>query len=175
MTNSKEVISTLKLEAKKSPAADAVFHVWALRKRARSIVTLAALDQKMRQEGFHYAKSDYAPLLKLLASLGVGHLSIDSKGRVVALKDIKTTLQSLGKAICEGEASNVKTFRKRARFTPVPAHIAPEAPQVKQPMPGLRVQLSIVVNDKAVRLPTEGLSPEEIALLLGQFRKAGVA
>lgn len=95
-----EVITKLREEAKKNPVANAFFLNCAMRRRSRSTVTLHSLLQKMKNEGFNFTSKQYEEVIKLLASLEIGKLDTDYKGRVRGLKDIGITLQSLGKAAC---------------------------------------------------------------------------
>jgi hypothetical protein len=57
----------LKKEAESNPASNAAFHVFALRKRARNVVVLTSLYNKMKKEGFKYEKSQYISLNLILS------------------------------------------------------------------------------------------------------------
>lgn len=94
----------------------AVFKAFAARERTRQQVTLDSLFITMMREGSAYARDQYAEVLKTLAHLGVGTLELDSKKRVVALKNIKITLQSIGMAA-------LGTRSKLDKFIPDPAFI----------------------------------------------------
>lgn len=138
--NKNELISRLRTEASTNPAANAVFHMWALRLRARFTVTIGSLSAKMRAEGFHYTNGDYANLLKFLAGLGFGTLDVSPTGRIKALKDINITLQSIGKAACGGN-NELFSYRPRNHFknlvvrhtTRPPLIAVIERPQALQP------------------------------------------
>lgn len=108
-------IEKLKQAAKINPVANAVFHVFASRERARNQVTVASLAKRMAAEGFNYPAAEYPPVLELLASLGFGHLVKNKAGQAVALKDVKVTLQSIGLAAC-GQAPKLQGFQPRRRF-----------------------------------------------------------
>jgi hypothetical protein len=176
-----------------NPVADALFTDWALRQRARANVTMHGLEQRMKADGFAFDKQEYGKVLKFLAGLGLGRLDTDHKGRVRALKDVKTTLQSIGLAAC-GEKGAVVPFRQRNRFvklvpkaaapaegTPVPATPKPQI----QPVPMRRrrpkvvgrilnsapIGLQVTLNGKMVsfQLP-KGLTGDQIAELVSKFQ-----
>src|SRR4051812_45264037 len=118
--NQKEAIEKLKKEASINPVMNAVLHVFAMRKRARSKVTLDVLAKSMRSEGFLFGKEQYQAVLESLANAGFGHLQKDAKGRIRALEKISVTFKSLGTAVCGSEGCDVKTFRPRTRFSKLP-------------------------------------------------------
>lgn len=119
--NNQELIVALRKLATDNKTANAVFHVWALRERARSMVTLDSLAQKMKEEGFIYTREELCLVLKDLATLGVGRLKT-TNGRVSALEDIRVTLQSLGIVACgtvRPDLSALEPFRHRNKFAKV--------------------------------------------------------
>ncbi len=132
--NQTQVIETLKTEAKKNPAVDAVLHMFALRQRARHTVTLDGLEQRMKLNGFSYESTQYADVLKLLADLGIGKVEKDAKGRVKALKDVGVTLQSIGKAAVD-DKGELDKFKKRNRFSALEAREAQKAFKAAFPAP----------------------------------------
>lgn len=115
MMNETQMIATLRTEAEKNPVVNDTLHAFALRERARHIVTLTGLANRMRKEGFTHMKEEYSTVLRLLAKLGVGKLDLDAKGRVRSLKDVRTTLQSIGLA-ATGGADALKANKQRNRF-----------------------------------------------------------
>lgn len=130
MINEKEVIKTLQDKRSQDPVMDAVLHTFASRQRARNIVTLAALYQRMKEEGFKYDEAEYARVLKMLGELGLGKVDFDSKGRIRSLKDIKVTLQSIGLAAV-GQSTTMDQAHRRNRFQKIPiVEAAPVAPKV---------------------------------------------
>lgn len=197
-----QVIDTLRKEAQNDPFANAAFMVCAVRPRARFRVTLDGLKQRMVKEGFKdFDNERAARFLGLLANLGFGRLEKDAKGRVVALTDIRTTLQSIGKAAL-GEEVSLDKFRKRNRYTklaevPKAAMAAvdlKQEPQLKRPAPAPKppvkkkpelvsvptpkpigtslVGLAVTLAGRTVRIPvTEDMSHEEIALIIERFRE----
>lgn len=164
----KDAIKSLRDEAKSNPAANAVFHVFATRKRARGNVTVSALMQRMKAEGFLYEGAQYADLLKLLAKLGFGRLQTDPKGRVKALTDVKTKLQSIGMAACgsnddlTASAFKPKRHYKDLLVTPSEPITAADA----KPLPKA-VKLTFQVNGKPfdISIP-ENATAEEVATVI---------
>lgn len=184
--NQTEVITAIKEEAKSNKAADAVFHMWATRARARGQVTIAALDQRMQREGFTFDKAEYAKLLKRMADLGFGRLDTSS-GKVLALKDVKVKLQSIGKAAI-GTETTIEGWRARNKFRHLPAVKAAEAKQSEsKPLPvaslvhqshpareGYRagvVYIAVNLGEKLVSLPVPGnLTDAEVGMLVRRLR-----
>lgn len=174
--NANHAIETLKVEAKNNPTTDAVLHVWALRRRARQTVTLGALKQRMKAEGFNYDSAKYAEVLSLMAKLGFGRLVTDPKGRVRALTDVKVTLQSIGAAVC-GSGQRLSDYKRRNRFRNLPATpVASEPPKALptiRPLTAPQVSLSINLNGKLVNIQVpSNMSAEEVAALVCRFQTA---
>lgn len=183
--NTTHAIDLVKQEAAKNPAANAALYVFALRKRTRHQVTLTSLVSRMKAEGFENFKAeDYAPLLKIMANAGFGKLATDAKGRVKGLKDINTTLQSIG-AAAVSDVKGIAMLDKaspRHRFgklsvptvkAPTKAVEAPKAPvQVERravERPGIGITISI--NGKTLSVPVpSNFTADEIASLVSKFR-----
>lgn len=182
-----ETIEALKREANKSPAANAVFHVFADRQRARQSINTAALVVRMEREKFDFPVKQYEDVLKFLSTLGLGTLVLDKKGRVKGLANIKVTLQSIGMAaLSPTRAQRFEGFRSKPKFQkltvekPVPATSPPPAPKplgaASGAVAGFPVSVTVVVNGKPVnfRIPNE-LSEAEIADLVVRFRDKGAS
>lgn len=132
----KEVIEALRQEAESNRVSREVFIVFAMRDRARSMITVAGLEQRMKTNGFpNNTREDYAKVLVFLDKLGLGKLMLKSNGKVLGLKDIKIKLQSIGEVACN-KVSKLEGFHPRNTFhklelpkqTPKPAVIqAPKA------------------------------------------------
>lgn len=174
-----QLVSVLKKEAEADSAFKDTCIMFGSRERARNQVTVAALQTRMERHGFHYSKEKYASILKRMADLGLGRLETDSKGQVKALKNIETTLQSIGKAAC-GEASNLANWRKRNRFRSLPSGRTPApVPKKAAPAPKLtmvprleKIDLVMKLNDKPVRLEVSNdLTAEEIAAIISKFQR----
>lgn len=113
------IVESLKNKAQTNACANAVFHVWAVRQRARNMVTMASLTQKMTEEKFTFPRAEYEQFLKFLGGLGLGTLEVSRTGRVVALKNIKISLQSIGLSAV-GHKEALQVFRTRKRFERLP-------------------------------------------------------
>jgi hypothetical protein len=160
MTNEKTVIETLKKEANENPAANALFHVWALRHRARNQVTMRALNLKMTKEGFKFDTALYERTLKLLSQLGFGRVEYDKNGNVKALKDIRVKLQSIGKATV-GTGRKLVNFKQKNKFDSI------EVKPIQKPS----VILTCVVNGKAVNMTLPpSMTFDEIATIMLKFQ-----
>lgn len=182
MTNQIQVIDTLKQLANSDSVANAVFHMWALRERARHEVTVDGLHARMKKEGFTHAKQQYAPLLELMARLGFGKLYRDGKGNIVALREVRMTLQSIGRAVCGRELKpQLRPFKKKNIFqtmslnrelmvepTPPKPIVPPKAPIALAE----KGEITVSFDSKSLTFPINGdLSDEEIAFLINKFRK----
>lgn len=174
----KEVIEALRNEVKLSPIANAVFHLFALRARARQTVTVSSLYQRMLKEGFSYRKSDYIPIIKMLAKAGFGIIDTDQKGRIKGLKDVKVTLQSIG-AAAVGHDIQFKRMKKRTKFSnlvnkpdiikdsEILETTLSEAMTKKEDIKPLDIRLTILVNGKPVEIKvSDNLTAGELAMLI---------
>jgi hypothetical protein len=169
------MVRGLQEEATKDSAFRDVCHVFAQRERARSQVTIASLSQTMVEEGFKYNRDDYGRVLRKLGGLGVGSLEKNKKGRVIALKDIKVTLQSIGAAALK-QKEKLENFKMRNNYrtlTAVAEMIKPKENPLAGPG-GFPVSITVVINGKPVnfRVPKE-LNETEIADLVVRFRDKG--
>lgn len=112
----KEVVEALRKEAETNRVAREVFVVFAMRDRARSMVTLVGLEQRMKANGFpNNTREDYAKVLVLLDKLGLGKLMIKANGKVLGIKDIKIKLQSIGEVACN-KVAKLEGFHTRNTF-----------------------------------------------------------
>lgn len=176
-----QIVEALQKEAKTNPASSAVFHVFASRERARSTVMLTSLYNGMKKEGFSFSRADYVSVLKLLNSLGFGTLYQDSRGRVLGLKNVKTTLQSIGEAALGNSNVNFQSFRPRNRYTNLQPRnqnireIYPRSP-LEAPVKAkedCKVNLEVDINGKTIHIPmTKNLTSEDIASLINRLQSA---
>lgn len=182
-----QAVITLRREAARNPVVNDVCHVFAARKRARHQVTVRALSLRMKKEGFAHKDAEYAEVLSLLSDTGFGTLEKDRKGRVVALKNVKTTLQSLGKAVI-GQKQELEALHLRNKFSALApaaqlikqAKVTPIAPNTS-PLPAQlavypyratgSISITLTINKKPVIIPLPAtLTPEEIASLIKHFQ-----
>ena len=168
-----DIVESLKKEAKDNPVFSAVAHVFAVRQRARQEVTMKRLLAKMKAEGFSYTESDYSPVLKFLAHLGFGRLETNAKGQVLALRDIKTTLQSIGAVAC-GEKGKLQSFNKRHQFGRLidrPKAVRKNREQLPKVEESPTVFFSVTLKGKPVKVElSSDMTSEEIADLISAFR-----
>lgn len=170
MTNSKQVVEILRQKASSDPVTNAVLHMWALRKRARHEITVGALHARMKREGFIHDKQSYEPLLKLLGQLGLGTVQVNSKGRVVALKGVQTTLQSLGTAVLSPKGQ-LKQFKQKHKFSPLMLTREAEAPKlVKETKTDAQITVQHASKSMTFPVPSDA-SDEDIAHIVSKFLK----
>lgn len=128
-----QVIDKLRTRA----STDAVFHavaeVFAMRERTRQQVTLQSLMATMLKEGYKFNKEQYTSVLAFMATLGLGTLERDNKGRIRALKGISITLQSIGLAA----VSKKDNLAKNNIGTPFVK--LPQEPKPKKEIPAEKV------------------------------------
>jgi len=183
--NYKDMVEKLKVSCKTDKTLDAIMHVFALRERARSQVTLGGLAQRMKSAGFEYGREQYVKALTELASAGLGKLQKDSKGRVQALVEIKVALQSLGKAVLEkGEP---KPFKQRSTYQKIKSMrntVGAPVVMTKGPLygsgaetgkrQGFPVSITVLINVKPVNFRVDpSLDTQEIAEVITRFRDHG--
>lgn len=113
-----EVHTKLMTEAARNPVFMAVAQGFAIRERTRNQITIHSLTQKMTKEGFNYKREDYIKVLYFLHGLGFGSLKLSSRGKLLALKNIETTLQSIGMAAINGKEP-LKKAAKTNKFKPL--------------------------------------------------------
>ncbi len=142
MAINQTIVDSLKQEITKNPAADAVFHVLALRNRSRSTLTIAGLSNKMHKEGFTFDRKHYVDILKLLGKLGFGTLETTPKGKVKGLTHISVKLKSIGEAAC-----NKQQETDLIPYTPKPKYkdLIPHRPKVSH-LPPRRTPVGDRIN-----------------------------
>lgn len=162
-TSPKLMIEKLRDEAKKNKCLNAICHVFALRERARGQVTLGALKQTMAKEGFDFKNSEYEDVLIFFGKIGLGTVSKNSKGRVDALKNIKYTLQTIGRAAVSEEHVPTKKFAPRNKYidAPIVPPVAPpaELTNFERPVPqdAIKVQPGRLVENVALTASINGM------------------
>lgn len=163
----KEVIVELQKEAANNPASNAALHVFALRTRTRNRIDLNSLYARMKREGFtNFTRDDYVPLVKTMAKLGLGVIVQNRINRIVGIKDIKYTLQSLGAAAI-GKVEQLQNYPVRSRFI----SLVPKAAPAPKPMKLSAVSLEISINGKSVKIAVpEDLNQQDLAMLISRLR-----
>lgn len=174
-----QVVTAIRNEAAKNPVLNAVCHVFAIRERARQQVTLSTLRITMSREGYNHTTEQLQEVLKFFGDLGLGKIERNSKGAIVALKGIKSTLQSIGLAgISKKDA--LDKFEPSHAFKALTPDLqrpnrvaAAAAPTKKAPaeLPSeLKVSLTVDLNGTPVTFnaPT-GIAPAELCLMLSQM------
>jgi hypothetical protein len=181
--NVNEICAALLKESKENQAADAFFHVCAMRKRDRTTLTIKSITQRMKKEGFKFEVVQYEKILKLLAVLELGTLQVNKKGVPLALINIKAPLQSIGMA-ATGQPKKLEAFLPTKKSSLVAtAEMVKTSAATKalwgsgataRGPHGYPVSITVVVNGKPVnfRVPKE-LTKDDIADLVVRFRSEG--
>lgn len=159
-----DIVTRLKKEVASNEIANSILTSWALRERSRYTVTTSGIVQRMKIEGYPISKAQCEPFLELLATMGLGKLQRNARGRITGLTEVKMTLQSIGLAAIE--KASLEGFKKRAKFS----KLVTEATQA--PRQGRRegLQLVISVSGKPVQITIpEELSDADISYLVRKF------
>lgn len=191
--NPLSLVDSLKQAAKEDPALRDVLLLFATRIRARYQVTLAALSRSMENEKFQHSDAAYAKCLETLATLGIGTLDRDSKGRVRALRGLKYRLPQLGQVVVD--KSELIAFKRHPRYRVIYQPLVSPAPQtVVNPVaakpdpqdrrsgedrrraprsyqtPGTKLVLTYILNGKPINIPVPAdLTPTELVILVQKF------
>lgn len=116
--NHTNAIETLRAMANKSKAANDFFHSLATRERGRGTLTVRAVEQRMKKEGFEHGADEYRSILGAMASLGFGTTKLDRSGRIEGLISITTQVRDIGRAVVEG-VSGLSKFATRHKYSPL--------------------------------------------------------
>lgn len=167
LTANEKLIMALRLEADKNQAFNAVCKVFADRERSRQQITVISLKAAMKKHGFDFAVEQYEEILKVLARAGIGHLDKSPKGRIRALKGIKVTLQSVGKAALSN-GTQINNFRPQVKFMKIP-----QAINGKKTAENYKVSFTIELNAKSVVFEVPGgVQPDKLGEYLAKALKA---
>lgn len=173
----KEVIAKLKEDAKTRPALLDVLHMFALRQRARHVLTLDALVLKMTEEKFTHQREDYADAIRCLSEAGVGTLELDKYSKVKGLKAIRYRIPQLGEAFFGG-ADKVREYKRPLPYEPVftpppvnpPSVLAPQKTSIKSTVEN--IVLTFIFNGKALNIPLPAsMSPSDIAEFITRLKE----
>lgn len=177
-----EVVEKLMNEAKTNPASSAVFHAFGLRHRTRNEVALSALYHKMRKEGFNFTKDEYLPVIKLLGNLGIGELDVSARGRIKGVKNLKSTLQSIGQIAC-GQRIMPQPFKSRrtmmtgtrraTRIVRKPKILSSQIKTSQTLESQMGLTLEVNLNGRLLHLPLpKNLNVQDLQVLIDRFRVA---
>lgn len=139
----KEIVNRLKIKAGHDAAFNAMCYVFAMRERTRSQISLNSLCFTMAREKFNFTKAQYAKGLEFMALLGLGKLMYDNKDRLLMLKDIKVTLQSIGQAALDKKPS-LERFHKMPEFVDLPV----VKPQAETPVAKPQVKEAVLISEE---------------------------
>ena len=173
-----EMIVTLSKIAKNDPVLSDVMFLFSTRKRARFMISVEALQNKMTEEKFEYSRKQLGSVFETLAQCGIGRVQRTPKGHVKALVDLKVRIPDLGKAIL-GEGQ-LRRYRQRHRFQSLPGAdvsipVAPTSKPAEQrasrdprpyQIPGARLVATVLGNSGQVVANvtfTPNATKEEIA------------
>lgn len=115
MEPTREVVKALQSEAAHNERFGAIMSMLSERQRGRGNLTIAGLRQKTAEMGGGFSIRDYEHVIQFLASLGLGIIQKNARGRITALTDIEHTLQSIGEAAIKGNVTFTK-FKKKMKF-----------------------------------------------------------
>jgi len=159
-----QMIQELKTEAANNAASNAVFHMFALRKRARRSITIHGLYQRMLKEGFDFKRQEYTSVLKLLDKLGFGSLALNKNGNVKGLYNIQVTLQSIGRLVCE-KTTELSGVRTKNSFKTIVSTI-----DNKPKTLDFTVGLTLKINNKDLQIQVpKDMTTGEIATLINKL------
>jgi hypothetical protein len=139
-------VEQLRKLAQSNPAADAVFHSFAMRKRTRRDLPLKVLNRRMRLVGFKFSREQYAEVLVAMSNLGFGQLYRTTRGKVHGLRNIPVTLQSIGETAFGGKYSLKENREPRAKIEKLA--VEPET----QETTNSPIVLTFLVHGKAVNV-----------------------
>ena len=98
-----ELSDQLKHFSRNSKVAEAVFKSFVTRLRTRNQVYARALRRRVaKEQGQNYPLEAYCEVLAGLGRMGLGDVVKNTRGRVVALRNVVTTLQSIGEVALAG-------------------------------------------------------------------------
>lgn len=116
--NHTNAIETLRAMANKSKAANDFFHSLATRERGRGTLTVRAVEQRMKKEGFEHDAEVYRDIFAAMASVGFGHPRTNRMGRIEGLDGVTVQLRDIGLAVIQG-VSGLSKFATRHKYSPL--------------------------------------------------------
>lgn len=189
------VAESLQEKANKDDVFNAICYVFAKRQRARRQVTVAALKQAMEHEGADFSINQYRAALEYLGALDLGKLRYNTRKQVVALTDIKYTLQSIGQVAAAkapdfkkiGKPKETMKFSDLSKAEPIEASrvisLDPDYNRIKTAVhkatevlkksqhEGYEVLLTIIVGDSPMAFgATNRIKPGSLGEFLSNFK-----
>lgn len=168
LSTSDKLVIALREEANKNPVFNTICRVLASRYRTRQQITMQALKATMKKQGLEFTKQQYEDVLKFMARVGIGHLDKGPRGRIRALKGIKVTLQSVGKAALAGQ-DQLNNFKSQVKFAKVPQTF--QAKAIKSDS-NYKVVFTIEMDSKSMKFEVPGgIKPNELGDFLARTLK----
>ncbi len=143
-----KVMQEISAEATRNKTFYEVCLVLACRERSRNTLTVTALVQKMKEEGFEHQPGDYREVILKLHAFGIGELMKSARGTAVGLKNLEVTLQSIGQAgVGTGVTLDTYKGKLRQEKLPLPKEVVHEIVGVEAPKP---MTINLTINIKGV-------------------------
>lgn len=174
-----DTVSAIRAEAQRNEIFGAICYNFAHRQRTKETLTVRGLKARMEKEGADFRREDYVKAMEFLASLGLGTLKRDNKGRVTALTNMRVTLQSIGQASAL-QVKDLKNFKRQRRFSKLPEmvmrkaaeYVSDKNAQVSPILAKAKYTVSLIVkmNGNPITIPGPiELAPDELGEFLIEF------
>lgn len=163
LKSSEEIVKQLRLAGKSNPLVGLVMRKFAERIRNRNTVTPGALKLAMSKDDHNRPRVQYAEILRLLASVGLGKLELGPKGQIRALMRIPLDLKVIG----EMYHREVPLTALENEISPLP--VIPNAPTETKVEANT---INIIVKVGGQQVPIAGannLNNEELGAFLQGF------
>lgn len=170
-----QVVEALQQKAQQDNVFNAVCYRLALRQRARTNITVAALQQAMEKEGYKYPKTKYAEVLIFLSSLGFGTIEKDNKGEIKSLSNIKVKLQDIGQASVDRK-KNLNVFDPRPKFKTLFINNPFVGDAVNKKVDSVTHEISLTIKIQNTTIVLAGpfnLTPQQLSVVLMKFNQVG--
>lgn len=170
-----EIAAALQTKALHDDLFNVMCYLFAHRQRTRKQVQLNALKRTVEAEGADFLDKEYQDALKFLASLGIGTIRYNSKGKMLGLYDIKYTLQSVGQAAANKRATLETTSSRRVnKFQDLIPASKPKLDFIEKPQEkakrDFKVSLTIMIKGTPVVLEgPDNLRAEDVGAYIATF------
>lgn len=156
-----EIVKQLRLAGSTNPLVGLVMKKFADRIRNRNTVTPGAIKLAMSKNDHNYPKVQYAEVLKLLASVGLGKLDLGPRGQIRALNRIPLDLKVIG-----------QMYHRNIPLTPLEHEVSP-LPIISKQTPQAELNtVDLIVKVAGQQVPFAGvndLDNEELGAFLQSF------